>query len=194
MKKIILLLIAFLIGGYGVGQENTAQNMRMIRLENGDFAIPSEIGIVGWNCHNRDWPGKLEIKDDENGGKYLSVTPLKSPTQLDTKNEPQISALVFSGTKFNAAVGDKMILKFQIRTSAESSGYLILDNDRDSQWLPSLKTASPVAGQWCDYIVEYTIKETANKQQRGKYSLRFQISGSPVDIRPISLSIQSNSK
>ena len=194
MKKTVLFAIAALIAGTVFGQENAAQNMRKVKLENADFAIPAENGVVGWSCHNRDWPGKLEVKDDENGGKYLSVTPLKSPTQVDAKKEPKVAAFVYGGTKFNAAAGDKLVIKFQVRVSPETSGSPVLDDGCFSQWLPSFKAVRAVAGQWCDYSVEYTIRETKNKLKNGKYSLGFLIDRGAVDIRPISLSIRPGSK
>ncbi len=194
MKRNACLLLCVLLSVPLLSQETPGQSPSKIKLENADFSIPAEDGVVGWSCLNRDWPGTLEVKTDEQDCRYLRVTPLKSPTQFDAKKKPKCMSIVYGGTKFNAAAGDRVRVRFQVRISQGAAGGPVLDNGRSLQWLPGFRSSGAVAGQWNDYSAEYTIKETKSKQESGKYSLDFLVEHAPVDIRRISLILQPVAK
>ncbi len=190
MKNIPLVLAVSLCASGLLAQETPEPPFRKIKLENPDFAIPADNGVIGWSAYNRDWPGKLEVKDDEKEGKYLVITPLPSPTQKD-KSGPIIQVLVNSSPHFTAAVGDKVKIEFEFRLAdAKTSGGPTLNGPSLAHWLPSFKAMRPKTGEWIKYSCVYAIKELRDKVKGGKYSLGFCVSNSPVEIRKVAVSLQ----
>lgn len=190
MKTITIALAASFCAFGLLGQDASESPFRKIKLENPEFAIPADNGVVGWGVYNRDWPGKVEVKDGEKEGKCLVITPLPSPTQKD-KSGPIVQVLVTGSPDFTAAVGDKIKIEFEFRlVDAKTSGGPMLNGPALSHWLPSFKAMKPKIGEWTKYSSVYTLKELRDKIKGGKYTIGFCVANSSVEIRNVALSLQ----
>ena len=196
MKKILssailTMVIVFGLTAQAQTETGTETAYKKVKLANPKFEIPADNGVVGWQAFNRDWPGKLEIMETAEDGKFLRITPLPSPTQKTADGNPRTLVMVRATPAFKAEVGKKVKIKFEFRLeTTKISGAPQLYGPRMIQYPPSFRAMKPAAGKWNAYAAEYTIKPLKDKSTSGSFSLGFNIENNTLDIRNVSLAVE----
>ncbi len=189
MRKIAFaFIVSCCVSGFLFG-EATEAKFRKIELENAGFTIPAENGVIGWKVASRDWPGKMEVREEKEGGNCLVITALPSPTQKDKEGKPKEEVLVKSSPDFDMKIGDQVKVSFEYRINdSDTSANPILFGPRLSQWLPGLKKGK--TDGWVKYSAVYTLKELRDQVKEGKYAFGFNVWNGPFEVRNIVVAVQ----
>ena len=191
MKKIHLIPLILTLGSMTL----SGAEFRSVFVYNQDLSLANQGKPQYWRASNRDWPCEIQLGQDADGSRFVSLRPLPSPTQKNSTGAPRKLGLIRQGTRFLGGRGQKVRIGFQFRIHDAASGalntYCQVQGTVSRGGITSfmqLKNFRPEPGKWTRYSCEKKLSDRLLPEE--ECYLSFCISGDRIDIKDLKIELE----